>query len=40
MERAQAGLYNALKPEWRGGVCCRVVQGGDIAAGDPVSITA
>ncbi len=40
MERAQAGLYDALKPAWRGGVCCRVVQGGDIALGDAVVIAA
>jgi MOSC domain-containing protein YiiM len=39
MERAQAGLYEALKPQWRGGVCCRVVQGGEIAVGDAVSIS-
>lgn len=38
MERAQAGLYRALGPDWRGGVCCRVVQGGKIAIGDAVSI--
>ena len=38
MERAQAGLYQALKPEWRGGVCCRVVQGGAIAVGDAVEV--
>ncbi len=40
MERAQAGLYDALKPAWRGGVCCRVVRGGEIALGDAVIIAA
>ena len=38
MERAQAGLYQALKPDWRGGVCCRVVQGGEIGIGERVRI--
>lgn len=38
MERAQVGLYQALKPDWRGGVCCRVVQGGEVALGDAVSV--
>ncbi len=38
MERAHAGLKAALTPEWRGGVCCKVVAGGDIRVGDPVSI--
>lgn len=36
MDRAQDGLRLALKPDWRGGVCCRVVNGGDIALGDAV----
>jgi MOSC domain-containing protein YiiM len=36
MEEAAAGLYNALLPRWRGGVCCRVEAGGTIAAGDEV----
>lgn len=38
MERAQAGLRDALTPAWRGGVCCRVVQGGEVAVGDAVNI--
>lgn len=36
MERAHAGLLQALTPDWRGGVCCRVVSGGDIRLGDAV----
>ena len=36
MERAQAGLYQALKPDWRGGVCCKVVRGGRLQIGDAV----
>lgn len=38
MEQAQAGLYRALEPDWRGGVCCRVMRGGQIGVGDDVSI--
>ncbi len=37
MERAQAGLLDALTPDWRGGVCCRVLSGGTIALGDAVA---
>jgi len=36
MEQAQKGLMMALVPEWRGGACCRVISGGEIAVGDPV----
>jgi len=36
MEAAQAGLRDALTPEWRGGVTCRIVQGGLIQQGDVV----
>jgi MOSC domain-containing protein YiiM len=39
MERAHTGLRNAMKPEWRGGVCCSVVSGGSISIGDTVTIT-
>ena len=38
MERAAAGLRAALKPDWRGGVCCNVVEPGDIAIGAPVEL--
>lgn len=38
MDEAQLGLRTALKPEWRGGVCCRVVQGGIIRVGDRVEL--
>jgi len=31
MEKAQQGLFEALRGDWRGGVCCRVVQGGLLA---------
>ena len=38
MEAAHRGLRAALTPEWRGGVCCRVVQGGTIRVGDRVDV--
>jgi MOSC domain-containing protein YiiM len=37
MEAAQPGLRAAMKPDWRGGVCCDVVRGGTIRLGDEVS---
>jgi len=36
MEKAAPGLMAALKPGWRGGVCCIVLRGGNIAVGDDV----
>ncbi len=38
MEQAFTGLRRAMQPEWRGGVCCKVVEGGRIRIGDPVAI--
>ena len=38
MEDAQSGLMAALTPDWRGGACCRVIEGGDIAVGDAVEV--
>jgi MOSC domain-containing protein YiiM len=38
MEEQCAGLRDALSPDWRGGVACTVLQGGDVAVGDAVSI--
>lgn len=38
MERARAGLKAALGPDWRGGVYGEVVEGGEIAVGDPVTL--
>ena len=38
MEKAHIGLRAALTPEWRGGVCCRVVAGGPIQVGDQVRV--
>jgi MOSC domain-containing protein YiiM len=37
MEAALPGLRAAMKPDWRGGVCCDVVRGGAIRLGDEVS---
>lgn len=36
MERARAGLRKAMTPDWRGGVCCSVVQGGEVRIGSTV----
>ena len=38
MEKQKPGLKKALTPDWRGGVCCSVIQGGQISIGDNVLI--
>ena len=38
MEQAHAGLKAALTPNWRGGVCCKVLSGGNIRVGDVVTL--
>jgi MOSC domain-containing protein YiiM len=38
MEAARAGLLRALAKNWRGGVTCRVMEGGRIAVGLPVEV--
>ena len=38
MDEQVEGLTNALKPDWRGGVGCSVLQGGSISIGDAVTI--
>ncbi len=38
MEAAHRGLRAAMTPEWRGGVCCRVLKGGTIRVGDRVDV--
>jgi len=34
MDRARHGLRAALRPDWRGGVCCVVYRGGRLKLGD------
>lgn len=36
MDAQHAGLTNALIPQWRGGVCCRVLTDGIVNTGDSV----
>jgi MOSC domain-containing protein YiiM len=36
MDDQYDGLTNALKPNWRGGVCCRVINDGVIRVGDTI----
>ena len=38
MQEAHEGLFKALTTEWRGGVCCRVIQEGVIAIDDAVEL--
>lgn len=38
MEKQHAGLRAALTPDWRGGVCCKVLEGGVITTGDRVEL--
>lgn len=38
MDEQCAGLTNALKPDWRGGVSCTVLEGGSVSLGGAVSL--
>lgn len=38
MDEVRPGLKRALYPDWRGGVTCRVLEGGCIAIGDAVEV--
>jgi MOSC domain-containing protein YiiM len=38
MDRQHDGLRSALAPDWRGGVCCRVIEGATVTVGDPVAL--
>lgn len=38
MERAYKGLLKALHPDWRGGITCRVVEGGTVTLDDQVEV--
>lgn len=39
MKEVHDGLFEAMADEWRGGVCCQVIQTGEIKIGDKVEIT-
>jgi len=39
MEAQQEGLRNALTPDWRGGILCTVVKGGEVTVGDAVKFS-
>ncbi|MHC8495124.1 MOSC domain-containing protein [Thalassospira sp. SM2505] len=34
MDDAASGLMDAMTPDWRGGVTCRVIEGGELRLGD------
>jgi MOSC domain-containing protein YiiM len=38
MDEQCAGLTSALKPDWRGGVSCTVLEGGTVSLGDAVTL--
>jgi len=38
MDEQLQGLTNALLSDWRGGVCCNVIEGGDVNLGSEVKI--
>jgi MOSC domain-containing protein YiiM len=38
MQEVRAGLLSALAKDWRGGVTCRVLEGGHITLGDQVEV--
>ena len=38
MDEQAEGLRDALSPDWRGGVACMVLAGGDVAIGDEVEL--
>lgn len=38
MDTQHQGLTQALKPDWRGGVCCRVIADGRVEIGDQVKM--
>lgn len=38
MEASCGGLFQALKPEWRGGVTCKVIRGGNFRCGDKITL--
>ncbi len=38
MDQAKQGLREALTPDWRGGICCNVIEGGRITIGDTAAV--
>ncbi|GAA0852525.1 MOSC domain-containing protein [Aliiglaciecola litoralis] len=38
MDQQCQGLRAALTPDWRGGVCCKVIAGGEIRLGDALTL--
>ena len=38
MDEQHQGLTAALQSDWRGGVCCRVLNDAEIRVGDPVTV--
>ena len=38
MDAQVPGLTAALTPNWRGGICCRVITGGEVRVGDAVHL--
>ncbi len=38
MKELHEGLFEAMTPAWRGGVCCQVLQAGEIKMGDKVEL--
>ena len=38
MDEQFQGLTAVLRPDWRGGVCCRVLNDSEIRVGDPVTV--
>lgn len=38
MDAQHQGLTQALTPDWRGGVCCRVISDGRVKVGDQVTL--
>jgi len=38
MDAQHTGLTAALEPEWRGGVCCKVLKPGELRIGDTLEI--
>lgn len=38
LDVAHPGLFKAVYPDWRGGITCRVVEGGIVRVGDTVTV--